>query len=89
MTDAGELADLAAAGGYDHAHFAEGLDSTAMREATRTDFATAKSLGVAGFPTLALGVGRELFLVASGFAPADVLEARIAEIGRRVQAERA
>jgi putative protein-disulfide isomerase len=85
MTNAGELADLAAAAGYNRAHFAEGFDSPAMRAATRDDFATSQSMEVAGFPTLALRHGASLFLVASGFAPADVLEERIAEIERRAR----
>jgi putative protein-disulfide isomerase len=89
MTNAGELADLAAAAGYNRAHFAEGFDSPAMSAATRNDFATTQSMEVAGFPTLALRHGAGLFLVTSGFAPADVLEERIAEIGRRAQAAQA
>jgi putative protein-disulfide isomerase len=86
MTRAGELADLAAAAGYDRAHFAEGFEAPAMREATRSEFATSQSLGVAGFPTVALRRGAELFLVTSGFAPADVLQERIAQIELRLQA---
>jgi putative protein-disulfide isomerase len=89
MTNAGELADLAAAAGYNRAHFAEGFDSAAMRTATRNDFATSHSLDVAGFPTLALRHGAGLFLVASGFAPVAVLEERIAEIERRARAAQA
>ena len=89
MTDAGELADLAAAAGYNRAHFAEGFASPAMHAATRTDFSTTQAMEVAGFPTLALRHGAGLFLVSSGFAPADVLDERIAEIERRAQAAQA
>jgi len=89
MTDAGELADLAAAAGYNRAHFSEGFDAPAMRAATRNDFATSQSMDVAGFPTLALRHGAGLFLVTSGFAQADVLEERIAEIERRARAAQA
>jgi protein-disulfide isomerase-like protein with CxxC motif len=54
-----------------------------MREATREDFRDTQSLGVAGFPTLALRDDGQLFLVASGFTPADEIERRVAEIARR------
>ena len=84
MTQADALADVAAASGYKREHFAEGFESSAMREATRRDFATSQSLGVGGFPTLALSRDRQLFLVTSGFVTADVLEGRLAEIERRV-----
>ena len=89
MTDAGELADLAAAGGYNRSHFVEGFESPAMRTATRNDFATTQSIDVAGFPTLAVRQGAGLFLVTSGFAHADVLEERIAEIERRTRSAQA
>ena len=89
MTNADELADLAAATGYNRAHFAEGFDAPAMRTATRSDFATSQSMDVAGFPTLALRHGTGLFLVASGFTRAEVLEERIAEIERRTRAAQA
>jgi protein-disulfide isomerase-like protein with CxxC motif len=53
-----------------------------MREATRNDFAMAKSLDVNGFPTLAAMRGRQLYLVTSGFVTDDVLDRRVAEIDR-------
>ena len=83
MTRAGALADAAADCGYAFDEFVTRLASDAMREATRADFATSQSLGVAGFPTLAVEEAGELFLVTSGYVRADVLEQRIAEIQRR------
>ncbi len=85
-TRAEVLADLAAESGYDRARFLERFESPAAREETRADFARAQSLGVSGFPTLALAHGEELFLVAAGFVRADVLEERLAEIERRLAA---
>ncbi len=83
MTEADALADVAAASGFKREHFREGFESSAMRDATRRDFATSQSLGVGGFPTLALSRDRQLFLATSGFVTADVLEERLAEIERR------
>jgi putative protein-disulfide isomerase len=83
MTRAGALADAAADCGYAFDDFVAKLGSETMREATRGDFATSQSLGVAGFPTLAVEQAGELFLVTSGYARADVLDERIAEIERR------
>jgi putative protein-disulfide isomerase len=81
------LADIAAESGYDRAQFLGNLESEEMREATRRDFATAQSMGVAGFPTLAVGYGPQLYLVTSGYAKRDVLDGRLAEIDRRVAAQ--
>jgi len=81
------LADIAQRHGYDRAAFLARFESPAAREETRSDFATAQSLGVSGFPTLAVGHGPQLYLVTSGFTTADVLEERLAEIERRAGAE--
>jgi putative protein-disulfide isomerase len=77
------LAQLAAGEGYEAAAFRTSFESEAMREATRGDFREAQSLGVSGFPTLALRHDGQLFLVASGFTSAREIEERIAEIVRR------
>jgi protein-disulfide isomerase-like protein with CxxC motif len=58
------------------------MGSEAARERTREDFATAVRLGVTGFPTLALFVDAELYLVTSGYTTDAVLEERIARIER-------
>ena len=81
-TSADVLADIAAAHGYDRATFRAAFDSEPMRRETRADFAATQSLGVTGFPTLALSRGEELYLVTSGFVTHDVLEYRVAEIER-------
>jgi putative protein-disulfide isomerase len=76
------LADIAAECGYQRDTFRMSFDSDAMREETRTDFATAQSLGVSGFPTLGTSRGEQIFLVTSGYVTDDVLEYRLAEIER-------
>ncbi|HXZ48530.1 MAG TPA: DsbA family protein [Usitatibacter sp.] len=86
VTRAEALADLAAREGYDRAAFLAAFESPGLREATRADFERARSLGVSGFPTLALERGDSLYLVASGFATADVLGQRLVEIERRLAA---
>jgi putative protein-disulfide isomerase len=81
------LADIAAESGYDRAEFLGNLESEEMREATRRDFAAAQSMGVAGFPTLAVGYGPQLYLVTSGYVTHAVLDSRLTEIDRRVAAQ--
>lgn len=78
------LAEIASECGYERAAFLANLESQAMRDATRSDFATAQSLGVSGFPTLALAHASQLYLVTSGFVTDDVLEHRVTEIERRL-----
>ncbi len=78
------LADIAAESGYDRDTFRMNLDSELMREEVKTDFATTKTLGVSGFPTLGVSYGPQLFLVTSGYVTDDVLDYRLAEIERRV-----
>ena len=82
VTDPGLLAGIATECGYDGAEFARALDSPAMREGVRADFARTQSHGISGFPTLAIAYGPQLYLVTSGFVTADVLEHRLAEIER-------
>lgn len=86
MTRPEALADAAQRCGYERDAFLAALESEAMRAATRADFARSRSLGVTGFPTLAVALGGELYLVASGYATAPVLEERIAQIAERVRA---
>jgi putative protein-disulfide isomerase len=81
------LADIAAECGYDRAAFLATLESPEMGEETRKDFSTTQSLGVNGFPTLAVAHGPQLYLVTSGYATADVLEERLAQIDRLAAAE--
>jgi putative protein-disulfide isomerase len=76
------LSGIAAAHGYDRDTFRAAFESEPMRRATRADFAATQSLGVSGFPTVALSRGEELYLVTSGYVTHDVLEYRVAEIER-------
>jgi putative protein-disulfide isomerase len=80
------LADIAAECGFERARFLERLESEAMREGTRRDFAQAQAMGVSGFPTLGVGFGDSMYLLASGFATAAVLEERLAQIERAAAA---
>ncbi|MGZ5084350.1 MAG: DsbA family protein [Usitatibacter sp.] len=82
------LADVAAESGYGRDLFLERLQSDAMREETLKDFAAAQSMGISGFPTLAVEYGQQLYLVTSGYVTADVLEQRLAEIERRASQPR-
>ena len=83
------LADIAAESGYERDTFRMNLDSELMREEVKSDFATTKTLGVSGFPTLGVSYGAQLFLVTSGYVTDDVLEYRLAEIDRRVREKKA
>lgn len=84
VTRGGELADIAAERGYERDTFHMLFDSKALHDATRADFARTQRLGVSGFPTLGLVSGNQVYLVTSGYATDDVLEYRLAEIGRRL-----
>jgi putative protein-disulfide isomerase len=86
-TDAEVLGDLAAEVGFERQTFLAAFASEGMRIATRADFAATQTMGVSGFPTLALSQGEELYLVTSGYVTSDVLEYRLAEI-RRLAAAR-
>jgi putative protein-disulfide isomerase len=79
------LADAAQRCGYPRAAFLAALESPALRAATQADFARSRSLGVSGFPTLALSLEGGLYLVASGYAQAAVLEERIERIVERLR----
>jgi putative protein-disulfide isomerase len=82
VTRGGELAAIAAECGFEHDTFLMNFDSERMREETRSDFARTQSIGVGGFPTLGLAHEGQLYLVTSGYVTDDVLEYRLAEIGR-------
>jgi len=57
--------------------FVTALRGTGMAERTRQDFAEARAMGVAGFPTLLLRDGETGYVVSRGYAPYDLLEAGI------------
>lgn len=82
VTRAEVLTDIAAESGYDREAFGAMLETEAMREATKGDFANTQSLGVKGFPTLGVAYGPQVYLVTSGFATDDVLQHRLGEIDR-------
>jgi putative protein-disulfide isomerase len=84
-TNGDVLADIAAEAGYDRDIFRMNLDSELMREEVKSDFTTAQSLGVSGFPTLGVSYGAQLYLVTSGYVTDDVLDYRLAEIAKRVR----
>lgn len=77
------LADIASENGMGRETFLAAWRSEVARDATRNDFSVTQRLGVNGFPTLAVYKGDALFLVASGFCAADILEERLAAIGAR------
>jgi putative protein-disulfide isomerase len=77
------LADIAAETGMERETFLAAWRSEVARDATRNDFSVTQKLGVSGFPTLAVYQGDALFLVASGYCTADVLEERLAAIAAR------
>lgn len=74
VTHAEVLADIAREQGMERSAFLAALTSDEMREAVRGDFALTQSVGVRGFPALCAARGNELHLIASGYAPIDVLE---------------
>lgn len=61
------LADAAQAAGLERPEFLARFASEHMKQATRQDFATARSLGIRGFPTVLLARDGDLTLVASGY----------------------
>ena len=79
-TDAAVLADVAVASGIDRDAFLERHGSAHAKEETRTDFATTQSMGVQGFPTVALAMTESRLLqVSAGFLRADDLAQRYAQ----------
>lgn len=82
-TDPAVLVELAVMEGLDPIAFREAYESAGIRSRTLEDFRATHAMGVRGFPTLAVAHGQELFLVTAGYATADVLEHRLAEIESR------
>jgi putative protein-disulfide isomerase len=65
---------------WGHINFLRDLDSEAMRQRTRDDFAQAQRWGVRGFPTLLALVDGQAQLLTSGFIDADTLAQRLAPL---------
>ncbi len=65
---------------WGHIDFLRDLDSDAMRQRTRDDFAQAQRWGVRGFPTLLAVMDGQAQLLTSGYVEADVLVHRLAAL---------
>jgi putative protein-disulfide isomerase len=65
---------------WGHINFLRDFESEAMRQRTRDDFAQAQRWGVRGFPTLFAVVDGQAQLLTNGFADADALAQRLAQI---------
>jgi putative protein-disulfide isomerase len=84
VTRGDELAEIAGECGFERDTFRMQVDSQAMRDATRADFARTQSLGVSGFPTLGAIHGNQVYLVTSGYVTDELLEYRLAEMVKLV-----
>ncbi len=73
ITDPAEYPALLEGFAVDREEFLHRLESDEMHRRAWADFAEARSLGVAGFPTLLLFDGESHSLVTRGFAPAERL----------------
>jgi len=81
ITDLEVLADLAVPFLEDRDVFREGLDMVEAKKAAWSDFTRSRNWGIAGFPTLIAELDRDrLALLARGWAPAEVIRARIASL---------
>jgi putative protein-disulfide isomerase len=65
---------------WGHIDFLRDFESELMRQRTRDDFAQAQRWGVRGFPTLFAVVNGQAQLLTNGFAEADVLAQRLAQV---------
>lgn len=74
VTQAQRLVELAAEVGFARGRFAEHFDSQAIRDATVADFAWARNLGIAGFPTLLAEQDGQLALLTNGYQPLAALQ---------------
>ena len=67
MTNAQEIADVAAEAGYDRAEFLAAFESDAARAETRQDFVRCQEAGIRGFPTLLAGSVGGYRMITRGF----------------------
>ena len=77
VTQAGILADLAAALGADRQGFRQAFDSEAARARTQAHFRQARQAGVRGFPALILQQDTQLHSVSTGCQPLDAVRAAL------------
>ncbi|MEP7084411.1 MAG: DsbA family protein [Betaproteobacteria bacterium] len=80
VTQESVLAEVAVATGIDGTRFVEAFRSTVIRDATREDFGLTQSVGVTGFPTLAVDIDQRLYLITAGFSRAEAIEAGLARL---------
>ncbi len=73
ITDRSAYPDLISDFAVDPVEFMERFGSAEMQKRAWADFAEARSLGVAGFPTLLVRDGPEWGVVTRGYAPAEPL----------------
>lgn len=69
VTRAAQLVPLAEAAGVPRIEFAEAFDNVATLDRTQADFAWARDLGIAGFPTLLAERDGQLALLTNGYQP--------------------
>ena len=74
------LADVAQAQGLPRAEFAAAFASTAMRDATKGDFAQSQRWSITGFPALVAEHGDALHLVCRGYTPIATLRQSLSEL---------
>jgi putative protein-disulfide isomerase len=80
VTQAELLADIAVRHGMERAVFLRGWESEEARQGTKTDFETTHSVGVTGFPTIAIEHDGGLHAIAAGYTPAAEMSARAARV---------
>lgn len=74
------LADAAGLAGLERDEFLVRFNSEHMKQATRQDFAAARSLGIRGFPAVLLSRNGDLALIASGFTRASKMQETLERI---------
>ena len=67
---------------WGHIDFLRDLESEAMHQRTQDDFEQARRWGVSGFPTLLAVLDGQAQVLSSGYAEAEVLAERLAQISR-------
>src|SRR5438105_9968422 len=80
VTQGDVLADIAVGHGMEREVFLRGWESDEARQATGEDFKTAQSVGVTGFPTVAIEHDGGLHAIAAGYTPVEEMMQRIARI---------
>jgi putative protein-disulfide isomerase len=71
MTDTDAITEVAESAGFDGPMFRAAFQQAEIRNETARDFATAKQMGVAGFPCLLAGTDAGYAMVTNGYRPID------------------